>query len=55
MPSKKTKKNQCFVEPKWVESNDGTFSLVIESKKPLATRGMGSAKKQTNKVILILN
>lgn len=55
MPSKKTKKKQCFVESKWVESNDGTFSLVFESKKPLATRDMNSAENHTNKVILILN
>lgn len=53
MSKKKSKKCQSLTSSKWIEMRDGTFSLVIESKKPTAARTSHFSEVNNNKVIII--
>lgn len=54
MPSKKKIKRFKNVsnKPEWIESKDGTFTLIVETKKSIAAKNSNYFENNNNKVIL---
>lgn len=48
---KKSKKCRSSTVPKWIETPDGKFSLVIESKKAIAAQKSYHSEVNNNEVI----
>lgn len=53
MPAKKKVKRLKNVsnKPEWIQSKDGTFTLIIETKKPIAAQNSNNFENNNNKVI----
>lgn len=53
MPAKKKlKKCKSFLSPKWIETDDGLFSLVLEPNKQITGQELKCFKTNANQVNL---
>lgn len=47
---KNSKSRQCLGSSKWIKSNDGTYSLIVDTKKSIVIQKPSNSEVNNNEV-----